>query len=278
MEQDLSGRRVVISGANSGLGFVTARELARMGASVTLVCRSQGKGEIAQGQIKEATGRDTSLELADFASLQSVRELAERLGAIDVLVNNAGMMQTRRMLSADGHELMFAVNHLAPFLLTHLLLPKLEGRARVVNVASRAHRRGKLDLDDLDFSKRRFDGMAVYSTSKLCNMLFNLELARRLEEEDSAITSNCLHPGVIATGFGRDNSGLWRLILGLVRPLMTSVDQGAETQIWLASSPDVQGVTGEYFVDCKITAPTKQARDPLLARALWDKSAELVGI
>lgn len=276
--KDLAGRRIVISGANSGLGFVSARELARRGADVTLVCRSEGKGRIAQEQIQEATGAETRLELADFASLASVRALAGRLGAFDVLMNNAGMMQTSRLLSEDGHELMFAVNHLAPFLLTNLVLDKLEGKARVVNVASRAHQRGKLDLDDLQYERRRFDGMGVYATSKLCNMLFNLELARRLDEADRPITANCLHPGVIATSFGSDNKGLWRMVLGIVRPFMTSVDQGAETQIWLAASPDVEGVSGKYFVDCKPTAPTKQGSDPQLARALWDKSAALVGL
>lgn len=278
MNTDLRGTRIVVTGANSGLGFVTARELARMGADLTLVCRSKSKGEHAQEQIKEASGADTKLELSDFASLESVRELADRLGDIDVLVNNAGMMQTDRLLSEDGHELMFAVNHLAPFLLTNLVLPKLQGSARIVNVASRAHQRGKLDLHDLSYEKRRFDGLGVYSTSKLCNMLFNVELARRLDEAESPITANCLHPGVIATGFGRENSGLWRFVLALARPLMTGVDKGADTQIWLAASPEVADISGKYFVDRKVTAPTAQGSDPQLARALWDKSAELVGL
>jgi len=274
--KDLEGRRIVISGANSGLGFVSARELAGRGADVTLVCRSEAKARIAAEQIEEHNGAKTRIEAADFASLASVRALAERLGDVDVLMNNAGMMQTDRLLSEDGYELMFAVNHLAPFLLTNLVLDKV--KARIVNVASRAHKRGKLDLDDLQYERRRFDGMGVYSTSKLCNMLFNLELARRLDEAGSKVTANCLHPGVIHTGFGRENKGLWRIVLRLARPMMTSVDDGAQTQIWLAASPDVDGVSGKYFIDCKPTAPTAQGSDPQLAKALWDKSAELVGL
>lgn len=276
----MSDKSCVVTGANSGIGFVTARELARMNADVTLVCRDEQKGRAAQDEIREAVGRETRLELADFASLDAVQDLAERLRAqapIDVLVNNAGLMVTERSETVDGFEHTFAVNHLAPFLLTNLLLDRLREReeARVVNVASRAHSRVDLDLDDLQ-SEKSFGGWNTYCRSKLCNVLFSVELARRIE--GSGVTSNALHPGVIASGFGRENRGLWKWAMMLARFVMVTPEEGAKTQIYLATSDEVRGTNGKYFVDAKPAATSAQGSDPDLARRLWEKSEALIDL
>jgi len=218
--------------------------------------------------------------VADFASLAAVRALAGRLrerGPIDVLVNNAGLMCTERRETVDGFEYTFAVNHLAPFLLTNELLDALRKpeRARVVHVASRAHSRVDLDLDDLQ-SEKSFGGWRSYCRSKLCNVLFNAELARRLE--GTGVTSNALHPGVIASGFGRENRGLWKWAMVLGRFIMVTPEEGAKTQIHLATSGDVGDTTGGYFVDGKPASPSAQGSDPELARKLWDASEKLVGL
>jgi NAD(P)-dependent dehydrogenase (short-subunit alcohol dehydrogenase family) len=277
---DLTGKLCVVTGANSGIGFVTARELVRMGGDVVLTCRRREQGEEAVRQVERDTRRaPLDLAVADFASLAEVRGLAERVRSlarpVDVLVNNAGLMLTERRLSADGFEMIFAVNHLAPFLLTHLLRDVLAPEARVVNVASRAHKRSTLDFDDLQ-SERSFDGWRTYCRSKLCNVLFNAELARRLGS--GGVTANCLHPGMVATGFGRENDGLWRIALRLARPFMVSVEKGAATSIYLASSPDVRGVTGRYFANSRPAEPSRAASDQASAARLWEISERMVGI
>lgn len=278
MAIDMSGKTCVVTGANSGIGFITARELARRNADVTLVCRNEQKGRAAQDEIRKAVDRDTRLELADFASLDAVQDLALRLRAqppIDVLVNNAGLMATERSETVDGFEYTFAVNHLAPFLLTNLLLDRLRerGEARIVNVASRAHSRVDLDLDDLQ-SEKSFGGWNAYCRSKLCNVLFSAELARRID--GTGVTSNALHPGVIASGFGRENRGLWKWAMMLARIAMVSPEEGAKTQIHLATSDEVRGTNGAYFVDAKPAATSAQGADPELARKLWEASEKLV--
>jgi NAD(P)-dependent dehydrogenase (short-subunit alcohol dehydrogenase family) len=278
---DMSGRVCLVTGANSGIGLVTARELARMGAHVLLACRDERKGEAARAEIRRATGRDVGAVLrADFASLDEVRRLAEdvrKVGPLDVLVHNAGLMLTERRETRDGHEYTLGVNHLAPFLLTHLLRESMRpsGDARIVIVASRAHTRARLDFDDLG-SERSFDGWRAYCRSKLCNVLFTLELARRLEGSD--VTANCLHPGVVSTGFGRESTGLWKGLLAIGRPFMTSPEQGARTSVYLASSPDVRGVSGGYFVACRRASPAKAALDRADAARLWEISERLVGL
>jgi NAD(P)-dependent dehydrogenase (short-subunit alcohol dehydrogenase family) len=279
MSTRLDGKLCFVTGANSGIGLVTARELARSGADVLLHCRRADQGRLACEQIERETGRAPTLLVADFASLAEVRDLAARVAALgrplDVLVNNAGLMLTERHTTADGFETTFGVNHLATFLLTRLLLDRLVPDARIVTVASRAHKRSTLDFADLQ-SERSYDGWRTYCRSKLCNILFNSELARRLGA--GGITANCLHPGVIATGFGRETTGLWRFAFRLIRPFQKTPEQGAATTIYLASSPEVRGVTGRYFADCRPAEPSRAASDPSDATRLWEISERLVGL
>jgi len=277
---DMSGKVCLVTGANSGIGLVTARELVRLGADVILSCRDERKGDAARAGIRQATGRDVAAILyADFASLDDVRRLAAEVQGIGrplhVLVNNAGLMLTERRTTREGFEYTFGVNHLAPFLLTELLREHLRksGEARIVNVASRAHKRAQLDFDDLQ-SERSFDGWTVYCRSKLCNVLFNLELARRLE--GTGVTANSLHPGVVATGFGRESTGLWKTILAIGRPFMTSPEGGARTSIFLASDPSPRGVSGKYFATCRPATPSKAGQSRSDAARLWEISERLV--
>jgi NAD(P)-dependent dehydrogenase (short-subunit alcohol dehydrogenase family) len=279
-ERILQGKLCLVTGANSGIGLITARELVRRGADVLLACRRPEQGHAACAQIARETGRaPLDLLVADFASLAEVRGLAERVRALgrplDVLVNNAGLMLTERVLTRDGFETMFGVNHLAPFLLTRLLRDRLPPDGRVVTVASRAHKRAILDFDDLQ-GERSFGGWEAYCRSKLCNVLFSAELARRLGSPGP--TSNSLHPGVVATGFGREGNALWRGALRLARPLMTSPEEGAATTLYLAASPDVQGVTGHYFVRCRAAEPSRAGSDARVAARLWELSERLVGL
>jgi retinol dehydrogenase-12 len=277
----MKGKLCVVTGANSGIGLVTVRELAERGAEVVLVCRDERKGRVALDEVRSAIpDARLDLALADFASLAEVRRLAARLaarGRLDVLVNNAGLMLSERRLTVDGFETTFAVNHLAPFLLTNLLLDVLRASApaRVVTVASRAHSRAQLDFADLN-AERRFDGWTTYCRSKLCNVLFNAELARRIE--GSGVTANALHPGVIATGFGRETTGMWRWMLRIARGFMATPEQGARTQVYLATAPEVEGVNGGYFVDCRRAAASTAGADAAAARRLWDASARMVGL
>lgn len=278
----MRGTTVIVTGANSGVGLVTARELARMGAEVVLVCRDRARGEAAIADVASAaTGPAPELALADFAALEDVRRFAgdfRRSGRrLDVLVNNAGLMLTERRSTADGFEVTFGVNHLAPFLLTNLLLDTLRDSApsRIVNVSSRAHARATLDFDDLN-AERDFDGWRAYCRSKLCNVLFTVELARRLE--GTGVTANALHPGVVATGFGREAGSFWGPLLRVGRFVMTTPERGARTQVHLASSPAVAGVTGRYFIACRPARTSRAAADPIAARRLWEESARMVGL
>jgi NAD(P)-dependent dehydrogenase (short-subunit alcohol dehydrogenase family) len=280
----MKGRRVLVTGANAGIGKWTAIGLAERGASVVLHARNPEKGRAAQEEVKQASGgAPVDLLLADFASLAEVRRLAaellERFDRLDVLVNNAGLISSRRVETADGYESTFAVNHLAPFLLTNLLLDRLIASApsRIVTVSSRAHLRGDLDFDDLDF-QRGYQGMTAYSRSKLANVLFTRELARRLE--GTGVTANCLHPGVVRSDFGAggDLAGVMGMSWSLMQPFLLSPRQGAETSIYLASSPEVEGVSGEYFDRRRVARTSSRARDMATAGRLWRVSAERVGI
>jgi NAD(P)-dependent dehydrogenase (short-subunit alcohol dehydrogenase family) len=270
----------MVTGANSGVGLVSARELARQGWSVLLVCRDRARGEEALASVRaSASGPPPELLLADFASLDDVRRLAADVAGrrIDVLMNNAGLMLTERRETRDGFETTFGVNHLAPFLLTNLLLDGLRANAptRIVNVSSRAHTRTTLDFDDLN-AEKSFDGWQAYCRSKLCNVLFNQELARRLE--GTGVTANALHPGMVATGFGRETSGLWGALLKVGRFVMTTPEKGARTQVWLATAPEVAGMSGRYFIDCKAVATSRAGADPVAAARLWGASAKMVGL
>jgi retinol dehydrogenase 12 len=276
----MRGQVCVVTGASSGIGQAASVALARLGATVVLVCRDRARGQAALAQIgAAAAGDEPSLELADLSSMEQVRDLAARLGRlpkIDVLVNNAGLVVYQRKLTADGLEHTFALNHLAPFLLTSLLLGKLTASApaRVVNVASAAHRGARLNLDDLQL-ERRYSPMLAYANSKLANILFTRELARRLD--GTGVTANCLHPGTVRTRFGQTGSAWLRLGLAVGGPFLRSPAAGAGTLVYLASSPKVSGQTGGYYVSRRRREPSAAARDDDTARRLWELSADLAG-
>jgi NAD(P)-dependent dehydrogenase (short-subunit alcohol dehydrogenase family) len=214
--------------------------------------------------------------VADLALMSDVRMLADdvrgRYEHIDVLVNNAGALFASRRVTSEGIEQTFALNHLAPFLLTNLLRDRLPG-GRVVTTASDAHKSGRLDLDDLQ-SENSYSAMRVYGTSKLCNILFTRELARRAPE----LHGNCFHPGVVRTGFGKNDNGIWKVLTTLGAPFFRSPERGARSLVWLSLSDDAASLTGEYIVDEKVVAPSRQAQDDTLAQGLWERSARLVGL
>jgi NAD(P)-dependent dehydrogenase (short-subunit alcohol dehydrogenase family) len=280
-ERPMNGKVCVVTGASSGIGKAASLALARLGADVILVCRDKARGEAALaavGAVAPASIRQ--LELADLSSLRDVRELAgrlSRLDRLDVLINNAGLVLASRRVSADGFEYTFALNHLAPFLLTGLLREKLAASApaRVVTVSSAAHRAARLDLADLQLTGH-FNGWRAYANSKLANILFTRELAIRLA--GTGVTANCVHPGTVNTRFGRDGSSMLRFGLGIGRRFLLSAAQGADTVVYLASSPDVADATGGYYVKRRLRAPSGAARDPETARRLWAISAELTGL
>jgi NAD(P)-dependent dehydrogenase (short-subunit alcohol dehydrogenase family) len=282
---DMKGRTVVVTGGNSGIGFETAVALASMGARVLVTARNADKGRAAVSAIAERLGADAQVQLVvfDLADLASVRrgaaEILEQAPRLDVLVNNAGLVLSERAETVDGYEATFATNHLGPFLLTNLLLDRITGSApaRIVNVASAAHsaaRRG-MPFDDLQ-SKKQYRGMRVYGQSKLANILFTLELARRVE--DRGVTANSLHPGTVRTGYGGDGDtrGILAFGIKMASPFFLSPAKGARTSVYLASSPDVEGVSGQYFVNCKPKQPSRWAQDPDAASRLWRVSEELV--
>ena len=268
----------VVTGTTSGIGKETAVALARAGARVAIVCRTQDKGERALAEIRRRSAGDVALFVADLASQRAIRVLAARLSTalprIDVLVNNAGLILDRRVLTEDGLETTFAVNHIGYFLLTRLLEPKLlaGAPARVVNVASRAHQSGTLRFDDL-MGAKGYDGWSAYVQSKLANIVFTYELARRLAS--SGVTANCLHPGVIASNFGNAGPLMIRLGVRLGRPFMKGPARGADTSIYLASSPEVEGVSGKYFVNRRQARSNDESYDATVATRLWKVSEEL---
>jgi len=269
----------LIRGASSGIGKATAIGLANMGASVVMLGRDRGRGEAALAEIKESSGNaSVDLMLADVSSQEQIRRLAgefkEAYSRLDVLINNAGVFRSKRITTADGIEMTFAVNHLAYFLLTNLLLDVLKDSApsRIVNVSSGDHSNGTIDFDDLQ-GQKRYKGAKAYSQSKLANVLFTYELARKLE--GTGVTSNCLHPGAgIRTNFGSGVSGVFGFMVRALRPLMKSPEKGAETSIYLASSPEVEGLSGRYFVKKAEARSSDVSYDERIARRLWEVSAE----
>jgi len=278
----MNGRTCMITGASSGIGRETAIALARMGATLVLVCRDPARGEAALAEVqRSARGGGAHLMVADLASQESIRGLARDFLAtqrpLHVLINNAGVVNTRRSLTIDGIETVFAVNHLAYFLLTHLLLERLRqsAPARIVNVASEAHTFGAIDFDDFG-GERRYRPMRIYGQSKLANILFTFELARRLD--GTGVTANCLHPGAVATGLGFNNGVVAKAIIRLLRPFLRTAEDGARTSIFLASSPAVEGLSGKYFVDCRERRSSPASYDEAAARRLWDVSVQLTGI
>jgi NAD(P)-dependent dehydrogenase (short-subunit alcohol dehydrogenase family) len=279
---ELEGKTVVLTGATSGIGRASALSLSRKGARLAIVCRDRAKGHALAAEIRSGSpSASVDVFVADLSKLAEVRrvaaELLERLPRIDVLVNNAGIVNLRRELTEDGLEATFATNHLAYYLLTRLLLERLiaSAPARIVIVASDAHRFGRFDPDDLQ-SEKRYGAMAVYGKSKLANLLFTYELARRLE--GSGVTVNALHPGAVRTGLGRNNRGVLGLLPALLGVFFRTPEKGAETSIWLASSPDVTGVSGKYFFDRREHESSPVSHDRALQRRLWDDSALLCGL
>jgi len=279
---DLEGKTCVITGGTSGIGESSAAALARRGAEVAIVCRSAERGEATQKRIEGQAGRAcVRLFLADFERLADVRrvagELAGALPRIDVLLNNAGVTMLARSETPDGYETTFAVNHLAPFLLTNLLMPKLLSQpgARVVNVASHAHRFAWFDLDDLQ-SRKRYSSLRVYGGSKLANILFTNELARRVGSRDLRVWS--VHPGAVATRLGANNGGIAKILLPFLALFFKTPDQGAATSIHLCADAGIAAKNGTYFADLAVVPLKGRAEDPALAQRLWSESEKLVGL
>jgi NAD(P)-dependent dehydrogenase (short-subunit alcohol dehydrogenase family) len=272
----------MVTGATSGIGQVTALELARMDATVVIVARDQKKADATVAHIKEETGNPAvEALLADFSSLDQVRALAEayqrRHQHLHVLVNNAGAMYFRRKVSADGFEMTFAVNHLAPFLLTNLLLEtiRVSTPARIVNVASNSHFGAQINFEDLS-AEQSYRPMRAYGQSKLANVMFSYELARRLD--GGGVTANTLHPGFVATGMGSNNGRLVKLFLPLMRLFALSPEKGAQTSLYLATSAEVEGVSGDYFFEQRPMPSSPASHDREAAQRLWQVSAEMTGL
>jgi retinol dehydrogenase-12 len=279
----VAGKTVVITGASSGIGLETARAIAGQGARVVMVVRSEKRGEAAIANIR-GTVPDAKLELvlADLYSMADVRkaatELRGKLDRVDVLINNAGLIHDARELTVDGFERTFALNHLAGFLLTYELRELLAASApaRVITVASGGHRYARFTWDDLATMNDWKGEIGVYGASKLCNIWFAREASRKFAGK--GVTSNSLHPGAVASSFGESAGTLFRIGVRIARPFLLTSAQGARTSVHLASSPDVEGVTGEYWAGCKIRTPTAQARDDASAKKLWELSEKLCAV
>jgi retinol dehydrogenase 14 len=276
------GKTVLVTGSTGGIGKATALGLAMMGAHLAIAGRQRGSIEFAAAEIGAAGGGQVETFVADLSSQAEVRRMAaevlERLPRIDVLVNNVGGYWNTRQVTVDGLELTFALNHLAPFLLTNLLLDRLEhsAPARVVTVSSKAHTSGRIDFDDLQ-GELSYSGARAYSQSKLANVLFTAELARRLQA--TSVTANALHPGVVRTSFGAEDPGrVQRLFTPYMRRFMKSPDEGATTSIHLSTAPELDHVTGRYFADKEPKKSSKRSYEEIAAAQLWQVSADLVGL
>lgn len=277
----MAGRTVLVTGGTGGIGLATAAGLVGLGARVGIVGRDADRSRVAADRLR-ASGGQVDVFVADVSSQVEVRRLADEVLAayprLHVLVNNVGGYWATRHTTSDGLEHTLAVNHLAPFLLTNLLLDRLRDSApaRVVTVSSGAQSMGRIDFEDLQ-GEQDYSGQRAYNQSKLANVMFTHELARRLE--GSGVTANALHPGVVRTNFGREDAQGWmRLMLPVVRPFMKSPERGAATSVHLASSHEVDGVSGRYFVDRRVRTPSRASRDAAAAQRLWEVSAELVGL
>jgi len=283
----MKDRTVIVTGATNGIGLVAARELARQGATVVMISRSASKLAQAAEQIRRETG-STSVETiaADLSLISQVNAAADaflsRHQRLDVLLNNAGAYYDKRQLTAEGHEMTFALNHLSYFLLTHRLLETLKataaahGEARVVNVSSDAHRVGQVNFDDIERAKS-YNGFRVYGESKLMNVLFTYKLASLLD--GTGVTANALHPGFVRTGFGQSSGGgLAGKFIGLMQVFALTPEQGAETSIYLASSPKVKGITGQYWVKKNAVRSSAASYDRAAQDRLWALSEQLVGL
>ena len=278
----MQGKVIVITGATSGIGQVAAERLGGIGARMVLVARDKVRGEAALARLRErAPGIAHSIYYADLSRLAETTRIAAEIAAaesrIDVLINNAGALFNSRQVTEDGLELTFATNHMAYFVLTHGLRKRLiaSAPARVVNTASDAHKGAKLNFDDLQ-SATGYGGFKIYGRSKLCNILYTRELARRLA--DTGITANCLHPGFVATRFGDQSGGLLSVAVRIAKTFAISPERGADTIVYLASSPDVANVSGGYFYECRPAIPSKEAQDDAAAKRLWWQTAKVAGV
>jgi NAD(P)-dependent dehydrogenase (short-subunit alcohol dehydrogenase family) len=278
----MEGKVVMITGGTSGIGRAAATALAAMGAEVVVSGRSRERGESAVEEIRDTSGNEkVSLMLADLAVQAEVRGLAEefrdRYDRLDVLVNNAGIIQSKRTETPDGIELTLAVNHLAPFLLTNLLLDLLKESApsRIVTVSSEARRGAQIDFDDLQ-SERRYRAFKVYGMTKLANILFTYELAERLE--GTGVVANALHPGGVNTNFGNNNRSFGTLIFRAFKPFMRTPEQGADTVVYLAVSPEAGKMTGRYLTDRKVVSSFQDPHDEVMQKRLWEVSEELTNL
>lgn len=276
----MKGKVCMITGANSGIGKATALGLVKMGTTVVMVCRNRNRGEAAMDEIKAQSGNESvELMIADLASQKSIRQLVkdftDKYQQLHVLINNAGVAKANRTLTVDGIETTFAINYLAPFLLTNLLLDALKAStpARIVNVSSMVHKWGAIDFDNLQ-GEKRYDMDKAYNQSKLAIVLFTYELARRLQ--GTGVTVNSLEPGLVATNFGREYTGFKRLMTTKIwRSFVKSPEKGAETSTYLASSLEVEGITGKHFTNKKATKSSKRSHDESVWQRLWQVSEEL---
>jgi NAD(P)-dependent dehydrogenase (short-subunit alcohol dehydrogenase family) len=278
----MTGRTVLVTGATGGIGKATALGLAALGAHLAIIGRDRDRTEAAAREIRAAGDGPVDVFVADLSAQAEVRRLAaevlQRLSRLDVLINNVGGYWDTRHVTDDGLERTFALNHLAPFLLTNLLLDRLHesAPARVVTVASNAHSMGRIDFDDLQ-GARSYSGSRAYDQSKLANVLFTYELARRLQGR--AVTANALHPGMVRTSFGAADPGFTqRLLVPFIRPFMKSPTRGAATSIHVASAPELEQVTGRYFADNTPKRSSERSYDQAVAARLWQVSAEPVGL
>jgi retinol dehydrogenase 12 len=276
----MQGKTVVITGATSGIGEVAADRLAQKGARIVFVARDHARGAETLRHLRAIAGHDDhAVHYADLSLLAEQKRVAREIAAseprIDVLINNAGAMFAGRQMTADGLEKTFALNHMSYFTVTNLLLPKLEPGARIVSTASDAHKGAKLNFDDLQ-SAKSYSSFGVYGKSKLCNILFTRALARRLA--GTGVTANCLHPGFVATRFGHQSSGLMVGLIKVAQNFALTPEQGAQTIVYLASSPEVEGQSGGYYVKSRIATPTREAQNDADATRLWDVSAQIAGV
>jgi NAD(P)-dependent dehydrogenase (short-subunit alcohol dehydrogenase family) len=277
----MQGKTVVITGATSGIGEAAALALAGKGARIVFIARDPDKGRAMLGRLLRANP-DAAHEfvIGELSTLAGMRSAGALIGVkaprIDVLINNAGAIFDHREVTVDGLEMTFAVNHMAYFVITELLMAhfNIEG-ARIISTSSGAHAMGRLDFDDLQ-SEARYGAMTAYGASKMCNILFTRELARRLAASD--VTANCFHPGGVATGFGSNTKGLLKTVFGLARPIMLTPEKGADTLVWLACAPEVDHKTGGYYVRRRLTQPSAAARDDAAAARLWAESERIAGL
>lgn len=278
----MQGKTIVVTGGTSGIGEVAAVTLAGMGARIILVARNKRRGEATLARLEQqAPGLGHQIRYADLAQLAEMKRVAAEIAAaeprIDILINNAGAMFANRQVTKDGFEKTFATDHLSYFVLTAGLRQRLlaAAPARIINTASHAHKTAQFDIGDLQTTKN-YTSFQAYSLAKLANILFTRELARRVE--GTGVTVNCLHPGFVATRFGDEAGGLIGHVIGLAKVLAISPEEGAKTIIYLATSPDIAMMNGEYFYKCRRTVPTRAARDDAVARVLWEKSVALTGV